>query len=46
MDKNNNIYSKTITIDSTTTESILYIKNLYNLTTITFWREMYSYKIE
>lgn len=46
MDRNNNIYSKSINIDSTVTESHLYVTYLRNLTNYLYDYHLYGYKIE
>ena len=46
MDRNNNIYTKTLTIDPSNTESYLYITYWRNLTNFFFDSQLYQYKLE
>ena len=46
MDRNNNMYTKTLTIDPSVTESYLYITYWRNLTNIFFDSKLYRYKLE
>ena len=46
MDRNNNMYTKTLTIDSSVIESYLYITYWRNLTNIFFDSKLYQYKLD
>ena len=46
MDMNNNMYTKTLTIDSSVIESYLYITYWRNLTNIFFDSKLYQYKLD
>ena len=46
MDRNNNMYTKTLTIDPSVSESFLYITYWRNLTNFFFDSQLYQYKLD